>query len=103
MANEIRITGPTLKIIGQLLTAPNTGISGAEIAKATGIQSGTLYPVLFRLEKALWVSSEWEEGDPSELGRPCKRLYKLTAAGLRKSKAVFHDLIPSTGRLVWQS
>lgn len=103
MGSDIRITGPTLKVIGQMLIAPDVGISGAEIARAARMQSGTLYPILFRLEKAGWLSSEWEEGDPSRLGRPRKRLYQLTAFGARKGKAVFQDLVPSSGRLVWQS
>lgn len=102
MNKDIRITGPTLKVIGQILTASDSGISGAEISKATGVPSGTLYPILFRLEKAGWASSEWEECDPSELGRPRKRLYQLTAAGARESKLVFRGLVPN-GRLVWES
>jgi DNA-binding PadR family transcriptional regulator len=102
MGKGIRITGPTLKVIGQILTASGSGISGAEISKATGVASGTLYPILFRLEKAGWVNSEWEDGDPSEMGRPRKRLYQLTATGARESKLAFHGLVPN-GRLIWES
>ena len=39
--------------------------------------SGTLYPLLARLEAAGWFTSEWEDVDPSEVGRPRRRLYKL--------------------------
>jgi len=103
MASDIRLTGPTLKVIGQMLSAPMDGLSGAEISKATGISSGTLYPILFRLERAGWLNSEWEEGDPSNMGRPRKRLYQLTSSGAEKSKMAFHDLAPSIGRFVWES
>jgi DNA-binding PadR family transcriptional regulator len=100
---EPRITGPTLKIIGQLLSEPLKGLSGAEIAKVTGILSGTLYPALFRLEKAGWLESEWETVDPSDVGRPRRRLYHLTSMGAQKTKAIFSELMPQTGRLVWES
>jgi DNA-binding MarR family transcriptional regulator len=101
--NKPRITGPTLKVLGQLMGAPIAGLAGADISKETRISSGTLYPVLFRLEKAGWLTSEWEEVNPSAVGRPRKRLYQLTSLGAQESKAAFADLIPTRGRLVWQS
>ena len=102
-AQPPRITGPTLKVLGQLMNSPLTELSGADISKATGISSGTLYPVLIRLEKAAWLSSQWEEVNPSEVGRPRKRLYQLTSLGAQESRAVFDDLVPTGGRFVWQS
>ncbi|MGD0628425.1 MAG: helix-turn-helix transcriptional regulator [Terracidiphilus sp.] len=102
-SNSPRMTGPTLKVIGQVMTAPLAGIAGADISKAAGIPSGTLYPILFRLEKAGWLTSEWEEVNPSEIGRPRKRLYRLTSLGMSESKIAFVDLVPSNGRLIWQS
>jgi len=98
-----RMTGPTLKVVGELMSPTLLGVSGADISKSTGIPSGTLYPILFRLEKAGWLSSEWEEGEASNLGRPRKRLYKMTALGKYEGKAAFDNLLPSGGRLVWQS
>jgi DNA-binding PadR family transcriptional regulator len=103
MSDEVRITGPTLKVLGQVLTAPASGVSGAEISKATGVASGTLYPILFRLEKARWLSSEWEDVDPSEAGRPRRRLYRMTTLGCTESKSAIAGLVPSNGRLVWES
>ena len=44
-------------------------IAGAEIAKRTGLKSGMLYPALFRLERAEWLQSKWEEGVPQDLGK----------------------------------
>ena len=55
--------------------------SGAEIARQTALFTGTLYPLLLRLEGAGWLSSEWEAGDPKELGRPRRRFYSVTAKG----------------------
>jgi PadR family transcriptional regulator PadR len=98
-----RITGPTLKIIGQLLSEPLKGLSGADIARATGVSSGTLYPILFRLEKAGWLESEWEVVDPSEVGRPRRRLYRVTPIGAQRAKMVFNEIVPQAERLVWGS
>jgi PadR family transcriptional regulator PadR len=51
------------------------GASGAEISKALRISSGTLYPVLMRLEGAGLLKSHWAYGDPAV--RPRKRIYKV--------------------------
>lgn len=42
-----------------------------------GIEDGSLYPALYRMEKHGWIEAEWGE---SELGRRVKT-YRLTAAG----------------------
>lgn len=42
---------------------------------------GTLYKALDRLERGELVESSWEAGDASELGRPVRRLYRVTTAG----------------------
>lgn len=45
------------------------------------LRSGTIYPLLARLERAEWLESKWEEIDPAEVGRPRRRLYRLTGQG----------------------
>jgi len=75
--------------------------SGADIARQTKIWSGTLYPILMRLERVRWVESEWEKGNPSELGRPRRRLYRVTALGARKARAAFKDIRVAIGGPVW--
>ena len=99
MGDSPRITGPTLKVLRELLCCSLYGISGAEIAKAAGLASGTLYPLLFRLERSGWVWSEWEEVDPSKVKRPRRRLYRLTAVGQRSARDVFSDYLPKEGEL----
>ena len=99
--NEPRITGPTLKVLGALLTGSNVELSGAEISRATKLASGTLYPILYRLEHAGWLESRWEEGDAKALGRPRRRFYRITALGATSATAVFKDLVPAFGRLAW--
>ena len=59
---------------------------------AAGLATGTLYPILLRLESAGWFVSRWENVDPTAVGRPRKRFYRLTAAGLAQASEVFVGL-----------
>jgi PadR family transcriptional regulator PadR len=100
-AREPRITGPTLKVVGALLSSGRVELSGAEIARATNLASGTLYPILFRLERAGWLESRWEEEEAKTLGRPRRRLYQVTALGARNARAAVKDLEPAFRKVVW--
>jgi len=100
---DVRLTQPTLKVLRFLLETPREGRSGAEMSKATKVGSGTLYPMLARLETAGWLSSEWESINPSEAGRPRRRFYKLTAVGQNNARAALADLQMATGELAWSS
>ncbi len=42
---------------------------------------GTLYKALERLERGGMLESTWEDVDESLVGRPRRRLYRLTGAG----------------------
>ena len=56
---------------------------GFEVMDATGLPSGTVYPALRRLESLGLVRSAWEEEATAHAaGRPRRRYYELTAAGL---------------------
>jgi DNA-binding PadR family transcriptional regulator len=82
MIDKIRISGPTLRLL-KFLLENNDGQSGASISKATGLSTGTMYPLLQRLEAAKWLKGKWEDIDPSEAGRPARRFYKLTPMGYK--------------------
>src|SRR5437868_13915209 len=99
--DEPRITGPTLKVLGALLSSPQDELSVAEIARVSNLASGTLYPILLRHEGAGWLRSRWEREDPRELGRPRKRLYTVTAVGAKKARAAVKDLQPAFRGLSW--
>jgi DNA-binding PadR family transcriptional regulator len=100
---DVRLTQPTLKVLRFLLETPREGRSGAEMSKATKVGSGTLYPMLARLESAGWLTSEWEVIDPREAGRPRRRFYKLTALGQNNAHAALADLQMAPGELAWMS
>jgi len=83
------------------LAKPRDGLAGSDIWKETKILSGTLYPILMRLEKAGWLESWWEEVEPSEAGRPRKRLYRLSSVGYRKTQDALSELGAQFGAPRW--
>ena len=98
---EPRMSAPTLKVLGTVLTDPRGDVSGSDIARMTGLASGTLYPILLRLEQAGWLASHWEKGNPRQLGRPRRRYYRVTALGAKRAKAAFGEFTPILGRFAW--
>ena len=57
---------------------------GFDIMDATGVASGSVYPVLRRLEEARLLRGKWEKGAAAHRGgRPQRRYYELTEAGER--------------------
>ena len=56
---------------------------------------GTLYKALGRLEDAGLLRSEWE-ATPSIEGRPRRRLYELTADGLRVAETALDPAVASS-------
>jgi PadR family transcriptional regulator PadR len=83
---EPQVTRQTLAVLMALMRCPQEGLSGAQIARTTNLASGTLYPILARLEQAGWLESEWETGDPRTLGRPRRRFYQVTGLGENRAK-----------------
>jgi PadR family transcriptional regulator, regulatory protein PadR len=96
-----RLTEQTLKALGALVGNPSEELSGAEIAKRTKQQSGTLYPILMRLERAAWLESRWEDGDPREMGRPRRRLYRVTMLGESAFKEALREISQVSGGIAW--
>lgn len=100
---EPRLTTQTLKVMGVLLSERQSEFSGADIARSTRLASGTLYPILLRLEQAGWAESRWEAGKPRELGRPRRRFYKITGIGASKARSALREMNAFTpGVLAWR-
>jgi PadR family transcriptional regulator PadR len=87
-SSDVRMSLQTLKVLEVFLDNPTDELSGADFIKRSGIASGTLYPILFRLESAGWFVSRWEKIDPATAGRPRRRLYRLTPTGLQHASNV---------------
>jgi PadR family transcriptional regulator PadR len=80
---EPRLTSQMLRVLRVVLEAPTATWYGLELARRADLKTGTVYPILARLEGIGWLDSEWEEVDPSKEGRPRRRLYRLSGEGQR--------------------
>jgi DNA-binding PadR family transcriptional regulator len=70
-----------------VLLDPDALHFGFWIAKETGLPTGSVYPILVRLETAGWLAREWEDIDPTAEQRPRRCYYRLTPKGAQRTKA----------------
>jgi PadR family transcriptional regulator PadR len=74
---------------------------GFDIMDATGLPSGTVYPILARMEHAELVRSRWESVAAARREkRPPRRYYEVTAAGKRALAAATEHYRTRVGQLV---
>lgn len=77
-----RALSPAARDILAILASRGDGWShGYELCRLAGVKSGTLYPLLIRLEAQGYLVAEWEA--VAEPGRPPRHMYRLTASGQR--------------------
>ncbi|HTZ34246.1 MAG TPA: PadR family transcriptional regulator [Methylomirabilota bacterium] len=79
MGLRLRISRQTLNLLEALLLQPSSWHHGYVLSQTTGLASGTLYPILMRLEKSGWLETRWE--DTPAPGRPPRHLYRLSGNG----------------------
>ena len=79
----MKLTGPLERVLRVLMTDPAAPHYGYDLMKAARLASGTLYPMLARLQQEGLVDSEWEAPRPDPGGRPPRKYYRLTAEGQR--------------------
>lgn len=85
MSMPVRMTYATATVLQALDGGREYGF---DIATATGLRRGTIYPILRRLEEAGMVSSKWEDADPAhDEGRPARKYYRLTREGTQLAAA----------------
>ncbi|MBW4705922.1 MULTISPECIES: PadR family transcriptional regulator [unclassified Micromonospora] len=87
MASSPRMTAAVAGVLAAFLTDPAAERYGLDIMQVTGYPSGTVYPILSRLQHAGWLDAHWEDIDPSAAGRPARRWYRLSADGLVAARA----------------
>lgn len=87
----MKLTGPLERVLRVLIADPAAPHYGYDLMKAARLASGTLYPMLARLQDQGLVESEWEAKDASAGGRPPRRYYRLTAEGLRVARLELAD------------
>jgi DNA-binding PadR family transcriptional regulator len=82
----VKLTGPLERVLRVLTADPSAQHYGYDLMKAAKLPSGTLYPMLARLQQDGLVESEWEVQREDAGGRPPRRYYRLTADGLRVAR-----------------
>ena len=78
----IRVRRPSkqmLTLLGELSASGQQWRHGYDLMKATGLMSGTLYPLLMRMTEQGLVEAQWFE--PAQIGRPARHAYRLTVKG----------------------
>ena len=98
MADRLRMTLPTQFVLRALLADPQAELYGVEIGEAAGLPSGTVHPILARLEGLRWVQSRWEDIDPKVEGRPARRYFRLTAAGAQQARTALAEAYQSKSK-----
>lgn len=88
---DVWMSPQTLRVL-EAFDHPAEQLAGAEVQKRTGLGSGTVYPILLRLERAGCLVSRWELLQPALAARPRRRLYRLTLAGFSRASVV---IVPS--------
>jgi PadR family transcriptional regulator, regulatory protein PadR len=87
MTHAPRMTLQTQLVLRAMLAEPTAERYGLQLCDETGLPSGTIYPIVARLEQLGWVVSSWE--DPREHiaeGRPRRRYYRLTDDGADQAR-----------------
>lgn len=95
-----RMTLSTQLVLQAFLEDPARELYGLQIGAEAGLPSGTVHPILARLEGLGWMESRWEEIEPSLEGRPTRRYYQLTGSGAQNAReALARAYRPSAERL----
>ena len=81
-----RVTATTLDVLDVFVCDAPKDQHGFKLAQRTRRPTGTIYPILMRLEEMGWLVSRWDEDTPES--RPRRRLYCLTAEGLAGARAL---------------
>jgi PadR family transcriptional regulator PadR len=89
MAIVQRRTKTTARVLAAFLAAPGDEHYGLALVRATGLLSGTLYPILDRLVGDGWLSARWETDDATK--GPRRRFYRITPLGREQAEAWLSD------------
>jgi len=79
MSPRLNLTFPTAQVLQALARGFHYGF---DIMDATGLPSGTVYPILRRLDREGLLKSTWEkQATAAREQRPPRRYYEITGSG----------------------
>ena len=95
-----RVTVPVIQVLDLLLAEPaRDDWFALDICRQTGLGSGTVAQILFRLQDWGWVRSHWEDANEAHSqGRPRRRFYELTGHGAAEAREVLRRRFPGIAR-----
>jgi PadR family transcriptional regulator, regulatory protein PadR len=104
MAARLNLTYPTALVLQALARGFHYGF---DVMDATGLPSGTVYPILRRLDGEGLLRSAWEKhADAQREQRPPRRYYEITPAGdamlaeaIQRYRALEQAVSPAPRRL----
>ncbi|WP_020572769.1 PadR family transcriptional regulator [Parafrankia discariae] len=94
-----KMTLPTQLVLRALLERPTQPMYGLEISQEAGLATGTIHPILARLEGYGWLTSTWEDIDPAKEGRPRRRYYVLSKDGAEQARYALAHAHSSINRI----
>lgn len=74
-----RLSQQTIHVLAALAEKRGGWLYGLQIAAATDLKSGSLYPILIRLDERGLLESKWTGSEHA--GRPARHAYRITGAG----------------------
>jgi len=80
------MTIPVQLVLRAMLAEAAQEMYGLQIGQESGLPSGTIHPILARLEGLGWLESRWEDAAPQQEGRPRRRYYRLTEDGAERAR-----------------
>ncbi|MDN3351333.1 helix-turn-helix transcriptional regulator [Actinomadura sp. DC4] len=98
MANAPRMTLQTMLVLRAMLADPAKRRFGLELCAETGQPSGTIYPILARLEHFGWIEGHKESAaEHLAEGRRARYYYTLTDEGAVRARAALDQARRSRG------
>lgn len=93
------MTPQTIAVLQVMLATPATPRYGLDIAREAGLKTGTLHPILARLQQAGWIDSYWEAPENHEdQGRPRRRYYRFVGNGVQIARQAITDATTTPSR-----
>jgi DNA-binding PadR family transcriptional regulator len=89
--DDFRLTLQAQRVLAVLLEEPQGKHYGLDISRRVKLPTGSIYPILARLEKVGWVTSELEDIDPTVEGRRPRRYYELTGLGAERAQRAIEE------------
>jgi DNA-binding PadR family transcriptional regulator len=89
--NTPRISPETLRVLESFLRRPTDWHYGYELSRETKLKSGTLYPILMRLEKYGLLEARWVA---TQEGVPPRHTYRLTPNGYELARTQMEEARP---------